>query len=224
MVKKLCIPLAWLFLSAGAILCSIAFYQTYYLATGTKLLAFKSAVPTTDQNQANTPPTATNSGQIKGISTLMETTDARPQIVANFLERYHSPLTPYDQFGQFLVDLADEYDLDFRLLPAIAMQESNLCKKIPEGSFNCLGFGIHAKGTLMFDSFEANFSRAAKEIRANYVDQGRVTPELIMAKYTPHSNGSWANSVKQWMAEMRYDDRALGREMKDYEATVSASP
>jgi hypothetical protein len=36
-----------------------------------------------------------------------------------------------------------------------------------------------------------------------------------MKKYTPSSDGSWANSVNQWMAEMRYNDRELGRTLKE---------
>ena len=113
-----------------------------------------------------------------------------------------------------IVEISDRYDIDFRLLPAIAMQESNLCKRIPPGSYNCLGFGIHERGTLGFESYEANFERAARELKAYYIDQGRVTPELIMKKYTPSSDGSWARSVNQWMSEMRYDDRVLGQEKR----------
>lgn len=30
-----------------------------------------------------------------------------------------------------IVAIADKYNIDFRLLPAIAMQESNLCKSDP---------------------------------------------------------------------------------------------
>ncbi len=150
-------------------------------------------------------------GQALGISTLVEAQDARPIIVAEFLKRYNSPLQPYDHFGQFIVETADKYGLDYRLIPAIMMQESNLCKSIPEGSHNCLGFGIHERGTLMFDSYEESIDRATRELKANYIDQGRTTPEEIMKKYTPGSNGSWANSVNQWIAEMEYNDRTRGK-------------
>jgi hypothetical protein len=91
------------------------------------------------------------------------------------------------------------------------MQESNLCKTAPADTFNCLGFGIHKRGTLAFPSYEANFERAGKELKANYIDKGLTTPEQIMRKYTPSSNGSWADSVNQWMAEMRFDDRQAGQ-------------
>lgn len=155
-----------------------------------------------------------------GIQTMIETTDARPEIVANFLERHNSPMEPHEEYGRIIVEIADRYEIDFRLLPAIAMQESGLCKSIPPGSYNCLGFGVHSKGTLGFPSYEAAFERAGRELKANYIDQGRTTPELIMKKYTPSSNGSWAVSVNQWMAEMRYDDRKLGKELRAPGANV----
>ena len=146
------------------------------------------------------------------LSATAELNDGRSEIIANFLERYNSPLKPYAHFGQVFVDISDRYSFDFRLLPAIAMQESNLCKTAPEGTFNCLGFGIHKRGTLAFPSYEANFERAGKELKANYINIGLTTPEQIMRKYTPSSNGSWADSVNQWMAEMRYDDKQAGRD------------
>lgn len=93
------------------------------------------------------------------------------------------------------------------------MQESNLCKATnPAAPHNCLGFGIHKSGTLDFDSYEDGFDRAGRELKAFYIDKGLTTVEAIERKYTPSSNGSWANSVNQWMAEMRFDDRQLGRE------------
>ena len=156
-----------------------------------------------------------NGGDVKGVEAVIETEDAREIIVANFLERYNSPMKPYEYYGQRLVEIADKNGLDFRLMPAIAMQESNLCKVTNPGApHNCLGFGIHKRGTLDFESYEAGFERAAREIKERYVDIGLETPEEIMRKYTPSSNGSWAESIKQWMAEMRYDDRDKGRTLK----------
>ena len=149
----------------------------------------------------------------KGVTSIVETKDARATLVATFLERHNSPLQPYSYYGQVFVNLADKHEFDFRLLPAIAMQESNLCKRIPPGSYNCLGFGIHERGTLGFESFDANFARAARELKMYYIDEGLNTPQETMTKSTPSSNGSWADSVNQWMTEMRYNDRDLGRQI-----------
>ncbi len=156
-----------------------------------------------------------------GISSVVESGDARPFIVAAFLERYKSPMTPHDHYGKFIVETADKYDVDYRLIPAIMMQESNLCKNAPEGTFNCLGFGIHSRGTLGFENYEASIERATRELKANYIDRGLTTPEKIMTKYTPSSNGSWAESVNQWIAEMEYNDRAKGKaEKTDADLTI----
>lgn len=214
-MKKLFFAFAWLLFAIGFTFSSIAIYQVLFNQKTTK---------NPDEINLISPIVATSSfgtisiednGSVKGVKTILEADDARLGIIKNFLDRYDSPLTPHDHFAEVFVGIADKYGIDFRLLPAIAMQESNLCKNIPEGSFNCLGFGIHERGTLTFDSFESNFDRAAKELKANYIDPGRITPEDIMQKYTPSSDGSWANSVNQWMAEMRYDDRQLGRELKN---------
>ena len=72
-------------------------------------------------------------GTVAGVSISIEGIDGRQDIVAAFLARYTSPLQPYDHFAKFIVDTADKYGVDYRLIPAIMMQESNLCKAIPQG-------------------------------------------------------------------------------------------
>jgi hypothetical protein len=211
-MKKIYIIYAWIMLTVVTTLGTAVGGSTLLLQAKRPLnLAQQSEKHVVASREEFTP----SLGQVKGIETTIGTEDARVELVANFLQRHDSPLEPYDQYAKKIVDIADKYGVDFRLIPAIAMQESNLCKKIPEGSYNCLGFGIHSEGTLTFDSYEANFDRAAKELKKNYIDQGRTTPEDIMRKYTPSSpHGAWAESVKQWMAEMRYDDRDKGRDLK----------
>jgi len=126
-------------------------------------------------------------------------TDARPEIVREYLEIYNSPLLPY---SNSIVQAADKYSIDFRLITAIAQQESNLCKVIPPGSYNCWGWGITGGGTLGFNSFEDGIETVSKGLRENYLDKGFSTVEQIMSKYTPQSNGSWAAGVNQFMSEM----------------------
>lgn len=205
---------AWMLLTVGVILTSVAGYQTLILPQ--LVLPTQSGQQTvlgSSSTQALLDSKTSPDGENRGVESVVATQDARAALVTTFLERYRSPLEPYEYYGQLFVDLADKYGFDFRLLPAIAMQESNLCKSIPANSFNCLGFGIHERGTLEFNSFEANFERAAKELKANYIDRGLTTPEDIMTKYTPSSDGSWAASVNQWMTEIRYNDRELGRQI-----------
>lgn len=211
-MKKLLMAVGWLYVSAGLILSLGAF--GYYQTRSKSTPVIQRPQLEASQAHSNDPEVLGAQTNKNGVGTVIETADSRPEIVASFLARHNSPLEPHDEYGEILVEIADRYNIDFRLLPAIAMQESNLCKAYPAETHNCLGFGIHSRGTLGFDSYEEGFDRAAREIKANYIDIGLTTPEEIMTKYTPSSDGSWANSVNQWMAEMRYNDRQLGRTQK----------
>jgi hypothetical protein len=126
--------------------------------------------------------------------------DARVEVVKQYLEFYHSPMTSY---AEFIVQTADKYKLDYRLIPAIAQQESNLCKIIPPGSHNCWGWGINSASNLGFDSYEEAIDVVSKGLRTEYLDKGFGTVEEIMSKYNPISpNGAWAKGVSEFMAEM----------------------
>src|SRR3990167_5675268 len=122
--------------------------------------------------------------------------DARIEIVKQFFAKYKSPLEP---FASNVVKDADKYGLDFRLLPAIAMQESNLCQKIITDSYNCWGFGIYGNKVTRFDSYPEAIGTVTKTLATNYIAGGLNTPEEIMKKYTPSNNGSWAYSVNYFM-------------------------
>lgn len=122
--------------------------------------------------------------------------DARVEIIKQFFAKYKSPLEP---FASNVVGDADKYGLDYRLLPAIAMQESNLCQKIIVDSYNCWGFGIYGKKVTRFESYPEAIDTVSKTLATNYIAGGLNTPEEIMKKYTPSSNGSWAYSVNYFM-------------------------
>lgn len=134
------------------------------------------------------------------ISATVESGDARPQIIKNYMDSYGAPLAKY---ALNLVQMADKYGLDYRLLAAIAQQESNLCKVIPPGSHNCWGWGIHSESNLGFETYEEAIETVSAGLKENYIDKGYETIEEIMSKYTPHSpNGAWAKGVSSFMAEM----------------------
>lgn len=134
------------------------------------------------------------------VSGIIESSDARPEIIRQYLGKYKSPLEP---LSDLIVESADKYQLDFRLTTAIAQKESNLCKLIPGSSFNCWGWGIHSKGTLGFSSFGEGIEAVSRGIREEYLNKGYQTIEEIMGKYTPLSSGSWADGVNKFMNEMQ---------------------
>jgi hypothetical protein len=121
-----------------------------------------------------------------------KTADIRVANLKYFFRKYDSVL--YDK-AEFIVKMADQYKLDYRLIPAIAMQESGLCKNIYEGSHNCWGWGIYGNKVTRFDSYEEAIETISRGLKKNYIDKGLTTPEEIMKKYTPPSTGSWAFGV-----------------------------
>ena len=127
--------------------------------------------------------------------------DSRTELLRQFFARYHSPLEPFA--GEF-IKKAEQYQLDFRLLPAIAMQESNLCLKSQPDSYNCWGFGVYGGKYMYFDNYPQAIDTITKALALRYKDKhGLVTPDEIQKMYTPSSNGSWAFGVNQFMDSLQ---------------------
>ncbi len=126
--------------------------------------------------------------------------DARVEIVRQFFAQYNSPLEP---FAPEIIQKAEIYGLDYRLLPAIAMQESNLCKKAPAGSYNCWGFGIWGGRVTKFSGYSEAIETVTKTLAKQYKTKGLETPEEIVKKYTPSDNGTWSYSVSHFMEQLR---------------------
>lgn len=134
------------------------------------------------------------------LSTVATGADARPMLIKKYLEKYNSPLVPY---SDLIFELSETYGYEYYWIVAIAQQESNLCKKIPDDSHNCWGYGIHKKGTLRFDNYELALRSFASYLKTEYFDKGYNSPELMMQKYCPSSNGSWAFGVNQFIEEIK---------------------
>lgn len=125
--------------------------------------------------------------------------DMRITVVRDFFKKYKSALIPH---ADDVIAAADKYEIDYRLIPAIAMQESNLCKKIVKDSYNCWGFGIYGKKVTRFNNYKEAINTVSKTLAIQYKSKGLETPEQIMTKYTPGNNGSWANSVNHFMNQL----------------------
>ena len=193
-MKKTLALISWLIFTGSTLFLALAFYfnlnqvsqpiqrpQIAYSAT--EGLASRPVLP-----------------EVLGAFTFsVKTADAIPEIVKSYLKKYDSPLMPE---ADYLIATAQKYNLDPRLLVAIAQQESNLCKKIPDESYNCWGWGIHSEGTLKFSSYEEAIEAVSKGLYQNYIRKGLTTPEEIMSIYTPLSEGSWAKGVQQFLNEM----------------------
>ncbi|MBI5127148.1 hypothetical protein HZA76_01695 [Candidatus Roizmanbacteria bacterium] len=132
----------------------------------------------------------------KGSNTEVSLADGRAANLKAFFRKYNSPLY---NWADKIVEVSDFYQFDYRLLPAIAMQESNLCRVIPDDSHNCWGWGIYGTTVTKFDSYDEAIETVAKGIKKEYIDKGLVTASAIMKKYTPPSQGSWAHGVNTFL-------------------------
>lgn len=137
------------------------------------------------------------------IKTAIQSGDARPVIVKDFLRFHRSPLEPYA--GEIVV-ASDEYGIDYRLIPAIAMAESGAGKAIPEGSYNAWGYGIYGDQVLGFSSWKDGVWSIAEYLKKEYIDVGYETPEEMMPKFCPPSlakGGPWAKAVNYFVNQMK---------------------
>ena len=200
-MRKLALLLVWFGSSTVTLFISLSFLiyltQIQALKSLVHLEARLLAEQTGTVAFAALPKTA---GDVLGV---VKKGDARALVVQRFFEQYNAPLAAY---AEAMVEASDRYNLpDFRLLPAIAMQESNGCKLIPYGSNNCWGYGIYGSQSLGFPTMEAAIDRVARGLKEDYYDKGLTTPYQIMTKYTPPSiakGGPWAKGVEYFLSEM----------------------
>lgn len=145
----------------------------------------------------NSPP---RDGVILGVSTVKA--EARPIVLKKYLQYRQSSLATH---SDLILEASDQYNLDWRLLTAIAGQESTFCRTIPNDSYNCWGWAVTENFTKKFSSFDEAINRVARGLKEDYLNQGLETPEEIMTKYTPKSlenGGSWAKGVEYFMWEL----------------------
>lgn len=136
---------------------------------------------------------------------LASTSDWRTKRLEEFLIQKQSPLA---SLASVFVVAADIYQFDWRLLPAIAGKESSYGKKVPWDkvndrlSFNPFGWGISGDQVVSFSSWEDGILKVAAGLRREYFNKELLTTELVMRKFTPRSDGSWARDVKIIMEEI----------------------
>lgn len=145
-------------------------------------------------------------GQVLGDSVIADN-DTRSHMLERYLRSQGSPLASHA--GTFIT-VADRYDLDWRLLPAIAGAESSFGLHIPKNSYNAWGWGIPTGATsgVGFSSWDSAIATVGQGLRAKYFDQGLNTLPKIESRYTPPSaaraDHPWVNSVEQFMWEIEH--------------------
>jgi hypothetical protein len=110
-----------------------------------------------------------------------------------YLKSKNSPLA---ENAETFVDVADEYNIDYRLLPAIAGIESNFGRVQLENSYNPFGWG---GGYVYFDSFDEAIETVGRELYERCIKLGVDTPAEIGPSYCPPNYIRWIAAVEGFM-------------------------
>ncbi len=146
----------------------------------------------------------TNSALASGVEPVVNTVaaevkleeDNRVETLRSYLESKNSPLA---DLAETFVEVADEYDLDYRFLPAIAGIESNFGRVHLENSHNPFGWG---GGYIYFESFDEAIRTVGFELYERCVKQGAETPREIGPSYCPPNYFRWIAAVEGFMEEV----------------------
>lgn len=142
--------------------------------------------------------------QVLGASVLAG--DARALLLSKFLTQHESPMAEYTEY---IVDRAEHYGIDYRLVPAIAMCESNVGKRMPsKDSYNAWGISVETGeiSGAKFPNWLYAIDWVSKYLNEKYYSRGITDLIDIGAIYAPPSvaNGnSWATCVSHFMEEIQ---------------------
>jgi len=120
--------------------------------------------------------------------------DTRTKAVRNVFRKYNSPLV--DQ-AVFYVKYADEFGVDWKLLPSIAGLESTFGRFLMPGSYNAYGWG---GGYIYFESWEDGIRIINRALRQNYMNRGAQDVWSIGSIYA--ESPTWAERVSRFMEEI----------------------
>jgi hypothetical protein len=120
--------------------------------------------------------------------------DVRTKALKQVFAKYNSPLL---EQAQYFVKYADEYGVDWKLLPAISGLESTFGKFLMPGSYNAYGWG---GGRIYFESWEDGIRTINKSLRARYIDRGADNVWSIGPIYA--ESPTWAVRVNIFMEEI----------------------
>lgn len=202
MVKKLFILIAWFPISILLLVVNLYVLNSYSVSQ--RFATPKNTIisPLADVTSYTIGAFSENTSKVLGASVIAA--DAREKLLADFLDRYNSPMLPY---AHKIVAEADKNNIDFRLIVSIAMCESNLGKRIPKGSNNAWGIAVYTgqQNGAVFSDWNYAIEWVSKYIKERYINKGFDTLKEIGAVYAPPSvntGNSWSNCVEEFQGSI----------------------
>lgn len=178
------------------------------ILSNTRKPSYAASIPGADTASvrgavANAP---TGMPQVLGAS--VTAGDARSLLLADFI-RAQRPNSPFLAYTDTIVSLADQYKIDYRLVPAIAMCESNLGTRIPSSdSYNAWGIAVYTgqQNGKKFRDWNHALDWVSRFIREKFYDRGITNLRDIGAVWAPPSvekDYSWTRCVEGFMDKIR---------------------
>ncbi len=127
--------------------------------------------------------------------------DVRSAKLQAFFYHYRAPIEMINAASAY-IQAADQYNLPWSLLPAIACKESGCGRMMPKDSNNPFGWGVWTGSNtgVNFTDFSNAIWHVSMKIRTDYFDKGFDTLGEIETKYTPPS----ANGSQHWQKDVDF--------------------
>lgn len=122
--------------------------------------------------------------------------DPKAEILAQYLTKYNSPLQYH---AQDFIDAAKQYNLDWRLVPAISGVESTFGQFIP-GGYNGWGWGVYGNQAIYFSSWKEAIYTVSKGLKENYLDKGLADPYAMNRIYAV--SPAWGGKVDYFIKDL----------------------
>lgn len=106
--------------------------------------------------------------------------DVRAVYLGRFFDKHKCPAFNYELIDDY-INAADKYNLDYRILPAIAQLESQCGKRYPKGSFNIFGWNSARTG---FTDFPTSVAFVSERLANGKYYAGKTLDKKLSA-YCP---------------------------------------
>jgi len=142
--------------------------------------------------ESHTPPiTTSNFVEVESVHK-----DLRVETLEEFLAGYNSPLKDH---AETFVKVADDHNLDWRFMPAIAGMESLFGNRVAYNSYNPFGWG---GGYIYFNSWEESIKTVGKSLGERSAKYNRYGPEAWARIYCPPNYHNWTKGVNYFKKEI----------------------
>jgi len=134
---------------------------------------------------------------LDSVSQDLDYSDSRSVRIDKVMQVFNCPMKG---LGETFVKEADNNDIPYWVVAAIAFQESSCGKNTPiiDGAktYNAWGWATYGEKVYQFDSFEQGIDVVSQYLSKKFYSRGVTDLCEIMKIYTPPSNGSWCKGVE----------------------------